>query len=49
MEKEFECLICGIEVIPENQGASTINGNWVHNNCIIGSDANLKYALNEEE
>ena len=38
-----ECEICGIEVNPDMPGCSTINGYWVHDDCVIGSEKNLKY------
>ncbi len=46
--EDFDCQICGIETSPENDGASTINGYWVHDDCVQGSKKNLEYMFSLE-
>lgn len=46
MSDEYDCTICGVAVTPEVPGCSIINGRWVHNDCVIGSEKNLRYMLN---
>jgi len=45
--RDLECDICGIEVIPDNPGCSTINGWWVHNSCVSDCEENLQVQLNK--